>query len=317
MVMDQSQSGILSRIKNLKQIFFKKSSISAKSEIQLGKVKAAGIAFFLIFISIVLLLPDESTVQFSEQMDDKVSISQEAPVEESSPVRVKSSRATHVWDSPRSYAAIHNSPQNTNYNESTLIGFKNGNAKNQLRPGVKFPLRVLDKVIVSDLPVPVLAELLVDVRTDSGMRLPAGSRFYGEATFSKGSERAQVRFSQLSFPSGELKNISGFALAKDGQPGLHGRIFSDGLRNTTGQVITTFVGGLAAGSMETDFLGQSKGGLQNGLLSAVAATAKDRAQAYGEKMKAEREWIEISHGFECDAILDGPLSLHSEEALRE
>ena len=99
------------------------------------------------------------------------------------------------------------------------------------------------------------------------------------------------------------------AIGKDSQPGLSGRVYSDGLRNSAGQVITTFVGGLAAGSMETDFLGRSKGGLQNGLLAAVGAAAKERAQTYGEKMKAEREWIEVSQGFECDAILNESLNL--------
>ncbi len=74
-------------------------------------------------------------------------------------------------------------------------------------------------------------------------------------------------------------------------------------------VITTFVGGLAAGSMETDVLGRSKGGIENGLLGAVAATAQGRAQAYGEKLKTEREWIELNSGIECDAVLNDSYKL--------
>ena len=73
--------------------------------------------------------------------------------------------------------------------------------------------------------------------------------FYGEASFQKGSDRATIRFTQISLPSGQIRKVSALALSKDGQPGVPGRVFSDGMKNTAGQVLTTFVGGLAAGSM--------------------------------------------------------------------
>ena len=47
----------------------------------------------------------------------------------------------------------------------------------------------------------------------------------------------------------------------------------------------------------------------NGLLTAVAKTATDRAQAYGEKLKAEREWIEVETNSECDVILNESMNL--------
>jgi type IV secretory pathway VirB10-like protein len=153
--------------------------------------------------------------------------------------------------------------------------------------------------------------LILNTETDSGLRLPAGTRFYGEASFGRGQDRAQVRFTQISLPNGEIKEVSGLALGKDGQSGIEGKVFSDGSKNTAGQIITTFVAGMAAGSVETDIFGGSKGGVQNGLLSAVAATAKDRAQSYGEKLKAEREWIEIAQGVECDAVLNQSLNLQN------
>lgn len=190
-----------------------------------------------------------------------------------------------------------------------ILGQKGGNAKTQLRAGIRLPLRILDKVIISQDPVPILAELILDSQTDSGLKLPAGTRLYGEASFQRGSERASVRFTQLSLPSGQIRKISALGLGKDGQPGIEGRVFSDGMKNTAGQVLTTFVGGLAAGSMETDILGRSKGGLTNGLLGAVSATAQSRAQAYGEKLKTEREWIELRSGAECDAVLNESLGL--------
>jgi type IV secretory pathway VirB10-like protein len=173
------------------------------------------------------------------------------------------------------------------------------------------PLRILDKFIVSQESVPILAELIFDSVTDSGLKLPAGTRFYGEASFARGSDRATIQFRQISVPSGQIRGISGTALGKDGQPGVPGHVFSDGMKNTAGQVITSFVGGLAAGSIETDVFGRSKGGIENGLLSAVAATAKDRANNYGEKLKTEREWIEVLAGAECDALLNESINLQN------
>jgi hypothetical protein len=149
------------------------------------------------------------------------------------------------------------------------------------------------------------------VSTDSGLTLPAGTKFYGEASHQKDSDRATIHFSQISLPSGEIRPISAIGLGKDSQPGIPGTVHSDAMKNTAGQMITTFVGGFAAGSMQTNFLGGSQGGVQNGVLNAVAATAKDRAQDYGEKLKNERQWIEVLQGAECDAAFSDSLNLQT------
>src|SRR5690606_27487192 len=153
-----------------------------------------------------------------------------------------------------------------NYNTSMIVGSKGGNAKTELRSGIRVPLRLIDKVIVSQESVPILAESILDSVSDSGLRLPAGSKFYGQASFQRGTDRAQIRFDQLSLPNGQIKRISALALDKGGQPGVTGKVFSDGVKNTAGQVLTTFVAGLAAGSQQTDIMGNSKGGIENGLL---------------------------------------------------
>ncbi|MBL7554188.1 MAG: hypothetical protein JNM24_00075 [Bdellovibrionaceae bacterium] len=114
----------------------------------------------------------------------------------------------------------------------------------------------------------------------------------------------------MSLPSGEIKTISAMGIDKNGQSGVYGKVFSDGVKNSTGQIITTFVGGLAAGSIETDAFGRSRGGVENGLLAAVSETAKSRAQNYGEKLKTEREWIEVQGGAELDALLKETLNLN-------
>ena len=163
--------------------------------------------------------------------------------------------------------------------------------------------------MVSQESVPILGESLFDTITDSGLNLPAGTRFYGEASFQKGSDRASINFRQISLPSGEIRPIGGVAIAKDGHVGILGSISSDGTKNMMGSIITTFVAGYASGSMETDVLGKSTGGVENGLKAAVAATAKERANSFGEKLKTQREWIEVTQGTECDVLLNESMNL--------
>lgn len=296
-------SSILSQVK---AIFIRKVGESEKPEINWDAVKILGITFVLLFIGVVLLMPSEQPVQFSEKLEERKDDS------ESSDARANSVASTlerdDVWTRPRMPRSS-GSGIEVDYNTSMILGPKSQNAKTQVRAGQRLPLRISDKFIVSDSPVPVLADLLFAFQTESGLSLPAGTRFYGQATFEKGHDRAQIRFTQISLPSGELRPVSGLAFGKDGQPGVNGRVYSDGAKNTAGQVLTTFIGGLAQGSVETDMFGNSQGGVQNGILSAVAATAKDRAQNYGEKLKAEREWIEVKAGAVCDGSFDQSLDL--------
>lgn len=290
-----------------KGFFIRKTAFSKKTELKLSSFKWMGIIFVLVFICVVMLMPEEIPVQFTEKMT-KESVTSDVTVKSNQQKQVSSS--SQLWAAPPRHETYRGgSAMEINHNTSMVIGYSGGNAKSQLRSGTRLPLRILDKVIVSQESVPVLADLLLDGMTDSGLRLPAGTRFYGEASFTKGTERAMIVFKQISLPNGQIKNLSAKALGKDGQTGVLGRIYSDGVKNTAGQVLTTFVGGLAAGSMQTDVFGRSKGGLENGLLVAVAETARGRAQNYGERLKSEREWIEISSGTECDALLSESMDL--------
>lgn len=300
-----------SSVLKFKSIFVQKSEASEKPEVNWNSFKIIGLTTVILFVGIVLLLPNEQSVEFSAKVDSARGQKYGADEAQKDVNTANVKRTDSVWAAPKSVSQSSGGGSEVNYNTSMVLGSKSGNAKTQLRAGQRLPLRILDKFIVSDSPVPVLAELILNTETDSGLKLPAGTRFYGEASFGRGQERAQVRFTQISLPSGEIKEISSLALGKDGQPGINGKVFSDGTKNTAGQVITTFVAGMAAGSVETDVFGGSKGGIQNGLLSAVAATAKDRAQSYGEKLKAEREWIEVAQGAECDAILNQSLNLQN------
>lgn len=290
-------------------LFTKKVQFSSKNELNLSNLRYLAMGFILLFVCIVLLMPNESPVQFTEKIkSNKVDV---IAKEETSQGRNVSS--TQLWATPsrdtyRSYGGGGNF--SINYNTAMVVG-AGSNSKTQLHAGFRLPLRILDKVVVSQDSVPVLAELLLNSETESGLKLEAGTRFYGEATFSKGSDRAQVTFKQVALSSGQLKPINANALGKDGQPGVSGKVFSDGTKNTAGQVLTSFVSGLAAGSVQTDMFGRSQGGIGNGLLTAVADTARSRAQDYGEKLKIEREWLEINPNTECDAQLFEAMDLQS------
>lgn len=292
--------------KGVKNSFVEENSFSRKFDLNFKTIKFLAILGVVIFISVVFLLPTDVPIEFAEKIERAPSKEQGSGSAEGSN---KSEPAQNLWAAPRMAVPGGSGGSQVNYNTSMVVGSKSGNAKTELRSGIRVPLRLMDKVIVSQDPVPILAESLLDSVSDSGLRLPAGTRFYGQASFQKGSDRAQIRFDQISLPSGQIKRISAMALDKSGQPGVSGKVFSDGAKNTAGQVLTTFVGGLAAGSMQTDIMGNSKGGVENGLLGAVAATAQSRAQAYGEKLKTEREWIELSPGAECDAVLNESFKL--------
>lgn len=293
-------------VSQVKSLFIRRVDESEKPEVNWDAVKILGISFVVLFVGIVLWMPTEQPVEFTEKLEDRTTDS-ESPEARTNSVASNLER-DDVWARPRMQRSSSGGSE-VNYNTSMILAPNGLNARTQVRAGHRLPLRISDKFIVSDSPVPILADLLFAVQTDSGLRLPAGTRFYGQATFQKGQDRAQIRFTQISFPSGEILPVSGLALSKDGQSGIVGRVYSDGAKNTVGQVLTTFIGGLAEGSVETDMFGNSRGGVQNGLLSAVAATAKDRAQSYGDKLKAEREWIEVAAGTECDGSFEQSLDL--------
>lgn len=298
----------------IKSHFVKKSEVSEKKEINFKSIKVLFASGVIIFIIVIFLLPTKQEIEFAQKIAYASEESQPVEDERNDP---NQNLATQLWSPPsasslnKSYgnSGGRNSGSQINYNTSMIVGVKNGNAKTQLRSGIRIPLRILDKFIVSQESVPILAESILDSTTDSGLYLPAGTRFYGEASFQKGSERATIQFRQISLPRGDIRSISGIALGKDGQSGIVGTIHSDETKNTMGSLITTFIAGYATGSMETDILGRSKGGIENGLKSAIAVTAKDRANSYGEKLKSQREWIEVKMGAECEILLSEALNL--------
>jgi hypothetical protein len=56
--------------------------------------------------------------------------------------------------------------------------------------------------------------------------------------------------------------------------------------------------------MSTGQFGAQTGGRNNGIKSAISATAEDRANVYAEDMKKQKKWIELSYGTQFIAILN-------------
>tara|TARA_B110001454_G_C12723306_1_gene436421 strand:- start:31639 stop:32598 length:960 start_codon:yes stop_codon:yes gene_type:complete len=298
----------LKTLKNgLKTSVIQENAFSKKFDLNIKTIKLLAIFGVVVFVTVVFMIPTDVPIEFTEKIERSDEKKPDSNNSQNALQNQQSAQA--LWAAPRVSIPGGSAGNPVNYNTSMIVGSKLGNAKTELRSGIRVALRLMDKVIVSQDPVPILAESILDSVSDSGLRLPAGTKFYGQASFQKGSDRAQIRFDQISLASGQIKRISAFALDKSGQAGISGKVFSDGMKNATGQVLTTFVGGLAAGSMQTDIKGNSKGGIENGLLGAVAATAQTRAQNYGEKLKTEREWIELNPGTECDAVLNDAFKL--------
>lgn len=290
-------------------LLFAKSPLSSKREINWKPIKYFALAGATLFLLVVLILPTEQETTFTRRIETPSVSENTAPSRASGRVA-----AVDLWASPQETREKVSSQ--VNYDTPMVLNEPLGNANTQLRKGRRLPVRILDTAIVSETPVPVLAEVLQDTASVSGVKIPAGSKLYGEMSFEKGQSRAQIKFTQLSYPDGRIQAVAASAISKDGQIGVEGDIKSDANKNSAGSVITSFVAGLASGSVETDAFGGSRGGLTNGLLSAVGGAAKERAQQYGERLKNEREWIEVKSATEFDVILNETFEFQSHESSR-
>ncbi len=283
----------------VKSLFLKKESDqTSKKDFNSKNIIIFFFAFAGIFVLVTLFLPTKQEVVFREIAKEStrtVSASDDAAKKKADQPSSK------LWGNP-SMAAPQQAAQ-TNYNTSMLVSPRGGNSKLELHAGTHLRVRIVDKFITSQEAVPVLAKVTEEATTESGLSIPKDSLLYGEASFQKSSGRAIIQFRKISYPSGGIRPIAAAVISPDGMAGLEGNVRSDSVKNSAGQIITTFVGSLAAGSMQRDLLGNSTGGITNGLLQAASDTARDRAQKYGESLKEAREWIEVSAGVECEAVI--------------
>ncbi len=301
-IFNQIKIYVESNLKKIKNLFIhKKTVLTSKKDLDFKNVSIVFFCIVGIFLILGMLMPSEDNRVFRQVAKDPMP----KPIEVKNDDDQKSvNSASKIWGhGSSSFTNNQNGVTHVNYNTAMVIGSKNGNSRTELHAGTQMRLQILEKFIASQDGTPVIAKLIDEVTSDSGNTIPAGALFYGEATYQQSSGRATVKFNKVSYPNGTVRDVSANVLGSDGLSGLDGNVRSDAVKNSVGQVITTFVSGLAAGSVERDLIGNSKGGISNGILQAVSETARDRAQKYGESMKDAREWIEVPAGTFCNAIL--------------
>ncbi|MGE3975797.1 MAG: TrbI/VirB10 family protein, partial [Bdellovibrionales bacterium] len=293
---------------SISNFFFIQSPSTSKKDLHWKNIIALSSVSMIVMTFVAFLKPEQDMRKFREVNDTRtLDREEEKKVAESS-----RTSAQEVWQNPPRFQAQSSGGQ-PNLNTPMLVGPGASNAHLQFNAGTKVRVKMSEKFMASDEPTPVIAVTIEDVQTEAGIMLPQGSQLYGEASHIKGSERAKIEFKQIAEPSGRIRQIQGLIVGLDGERGIKGKLHSDSLKNSTGQVLTTFVAGLAGGSVERDFMGQSKGGISNGLLNAVSETARDRASKYGESLKEAREWVEIHAGADAEVVLTQSLKMIESE----
>lgn len=193
-------------------------------------------------------------------------------------------------------------------NAAMIIARSGFDAKNQLPPGARVPVKLLQKAIVANQGMPVIALVTTDVVQEDSVAIPEGSKLLGEMSFDDTSDRAQVNWKTVQFTDGRERQLSGIGVSLDGQVGVEGKIHSHGFQNVAGQLLTRFIGAYAEGSMKKGALGASEGGHENGLKNAVAETTKDRGEAWAEDLRKQKRWIEIATDQVFLAVINQPFT---------
>lgn len=296
---------------SIKEKFIKTNTeMTQKKDIDFKNLSILFFSLVSIFMAMGLFMPSEDGRVFREVAQSSVAKTQS--FEKNDIKSNEKSKVSKIWSNEgsayRNYGEGRVQGQ-INYNTAMVMGENKGNSKFEIPAGTKMRIQILDKFLVSQDGTPVIAKLLDSVTSMSGNQIPEGSLLYGEAIYQKASSKALINFKQVSYPNGSQHDISAQAVGEDGMLGLAGAVKSDSIKNSIGQVVTNFVGTMASGSVERDFMGNSKGGNTNGLYQAISEAAKDRAQKFGESLKESREWIEVESGVICEAVLIAPYKL--------
>ncbi len=283
-----------------------------RREVNWRSVRTCALGAGALGLVVILLLPAPQAEQgsFHERTDGelKSSATQESdPTEEAlaqirnqSPGRSVPGSLDHLY--ARSDGASGSGSGNDR--ASSMILARGGlDSKTQIPPGSRLSVRLYEKAIVANQGIPVIGLVTRDFVHENSIAVPEGSRLFGEVSFDEGSDRAKVDWRSIQFPDGRERQLAAIGVSADGQVGVSGKVHSDAVKNTFGQTLTRFIGAYAEGSMQRGALGGNPGGSDNGWKNAIAETAKDRAEAWAEGMKKEKQWIEVSERTEFYAVL--------------
>jgi type IV secretory pathway VirB10-like protein len=205
---------------------------------------------------------------------------------------------------PSAYSGASNSgTTGDSRSTSMILGRSGSDSRNSLTVGSRVSIVLSQSLTIANQTVPVTGIVSGDVVSENSLAIPQGSKVIGEASFDTSSERANLSWKSIILPDGREREFSAVSIGRDNLVGVEGNVKSNALKNTVGQVLTEFVSAYAAGSMSSGMLGAAQGGVQNGLDNAVAKTAQDRANSFGENLKKEHAWIELQAGTNIVAVL--------------
>lgn len=307
-------------MKSLKEMFLKEGKpFTAKRDIDSRKIKLySGLAVFVMMVGIFF---------FPESRKDQTTFYERAEngtikIERSTENNPTQDTIKQLQDSQVNARSVHNSLDHLykkdvhvssgghaqsgmeNQSSSMIINRDGSDSKNQLQAGTRIHVKLTGNLRISQQAVPVIGVIARDVDAGGSVAIPSGSKILGEAVMDESSDRASIAWRSIILTNGRERPLSAIGAGKDGELGIHGRVFSDGVRNAVGQTLTRFVGAYAAGSINTGTFGANAGGNVNGLRNAIAQTATDRANSMGENLQKQRKWIELDRGIEMAAILN-------------
>lgn len=304
---------IIERIKNF--AFKEKVHFLSRREINWSSlIKCCGIAVVIGVIGILMIpAPKESVGDFHEQAplgDAPPHPAGNDPTQETANqigsghgfAGSTPSNLAHLY--APTYSNGGGSASSGDERNSAMILARGGlDAKTQLPPGSRIPVRLYERAIVANQGMPIIGIVTRDYVHEDALAIPQGSKLFGDVTFDDNGDRANVSWKSVQFPDGRERQFAAIGVGADGQVGVSGRIHSEAVRNTVGQTLTRFIGAYAEGSMQRGALGGNPGGNDNGWKNAVAQTAKDRAESWANDLKKEKRWIEISNQTEFYAVL--------------
>lgn len=301
----------------LKRLIFKESvPFSKKRDLNgSGIVKLAAVVIGALLVGL-LVMPtgDPKVTNFQEQVDAQGTIRTkpkdldptDQTIEEMKASQASLRRAPRAGAFPTSEGvggASGGSSDGLDRNVSMIVTREGNDTRNTLTVGTRVPIQLAQSVTLANQTMPVTGYVAADVMGGDSLAIPEGSRVIGDAAFDAENGRANLTWKTIILRDGRERAFGAVSVGRDNQVGVEGRVKSDAVKNTVGQTITGFIGAFAAGSITSGMLGASEGGLSNGLKNAVAQTAKDRANDFGENLKKEHRWIELVAGTPLTAIL--------------
>lgn len=292
------------RKKGLRDVFLRSPvPFSGKRDVNWIAIRNVFLAIGLIVLVAILLIPSsQEEIPFKVGDDNNT----EAEVLPSYREPLDISSSIRGYRAAMGHSASGGTSPSRSRNGSMIIAREGLDPSSQLPPGSRVRVRLLERVVVSSQSMPVIGIVTEDCTLDGTLAIPKGSSVFGEVVFDSDLRRGVLTWRSIQIGGTRVRQFDALSTALDGQAGIEGRIHSDALKNSVGQTMTRFIGAYAEGSMERSSFFGNPGGKENGLKNAVAETAKDQAERMADRMKKEREWLELKPETEFLALLTQP-----------